>query len=377
MKITPVLLMVLTLTFALHSAAFACSFFTLTGDGVVLFGNNEDFVKPGYVWFVPGKKGRYGRVNFGFDDYFAQGSMNEKGLCFDGAALAPVAWKEVPGKDSPTNLVDKIMNECATVDEAIAYFERYNCRFLANSQLMFADATGASAVVAWLPESGLSVVRKSGPYQIVTNNRLEASGYRCARFVKAERILAERGDASLETVVAALDAVHQRGPHGFTTYSTVYDLKNKKVYVYNLANFETAYAFDLVEELKQRGRKRLALADLFPNGPDIASVRDAEPRTRWNTGIDLDDGQVARFEGVYQPVNAPDVTVRVERDGAGGLRVVHPGQGDATLYPESETKFRIAPDRGQVTFHVAPDGAVTGLTLHKQTDVYAKRVDGS
>ena len=56
------------------------------------------------------------------------------------------------------------------------------------------------------------------------------------------------------------------------------------------------------------------------------------------------------------------------------LRVKNPGQPDATLYPETETTFRIAPDRGTVSFRVSAEGIVEGLTLHKGRDVYAARV---
>lgn len=68
----------LAVAWLLSVQAHACSMFTLVRDGVVLMGNNEDFVEPGYVWFVPPVEGRLGRVNFGFKgDRFAQGSMNE------------------------------------------------------------------------------------------------------------------------------------------------------------------------------------------------------------------------------------------------------------------------------------------------------------
>lgn len=59
---------------------------------------------------------------------------------------------------------------------------------------------------------------------------------------------------------------------------------------------------------------------------------------------------------------------------ADGLRVENPGQPGARLFPESERVFRVAPDRGQVSFELAPDGRVTGLTLHKLSDVFARRV---
>lgn len=100
----------------------ACTIFCVVRDGQVLFCNNEDFTKPGYIWFVPAGNGRYGRVNLGFEDRFVQGSMNDQGLAFDATALSAIPWKSDPNRETPRNLIEKIMNECATVEEAL------NCR---------------------------------------------------------------------------------------------------------------------------------------------------------------------------------------------------------------------------------------------------------
>jgi len=368
------LLIATALVLTQPTVAHACSIFTVVRDGQVLMGNNEDYVLPGVVWFVPAKDGKFGRVNVGFDTGFAQGSMNEKGLSFDGAALPEIAWEPDPSKETPKNVVDLIMNECATVSEAITYFEKYNAPFMKNAQIMFADATGDSAVITWLPETGLSVVRIEGDHQVVTNNRLEASGYRCQRFVKAEQTLAERTDASLDTMVAVMDSVHNRGPGAFTSYSTVYDLKKRKMFIYNLANFEEVVEFDLAAELK-KGRKKYGMRSLFKNSPKLKDIKGAEQRYFWDTRVTLSASTLDKYVGTYAPNEAPDVKIRVERDGE-ELRVINPGQPAAILYSETENVFRLKPDRGQVTFNVDADGAVTGMTLHKQRDMHAKRVGG-
>ncbi len=68
----------------------ACTAFLASGEGGVLFGNNEDFWNPATrMWFVPGGEGRYGAVYFGFDNLSPQGGMNEAGLAFDGFATRP------------------------------------------------------------------------------------------------------------------------------------------------------------------------------------------------------------------------------------------------------------------------------------------------
>lgn len=70
-------------------------------DGTVaLGGNNEDYINPRTrVWFIPGEEGGYGRVYFGFDDYHAQGGMNEAGLFFDGLGLDATYPVDKEGKE--------------------------------------------------------------------------------------------------------------------------------------------------------------------------------------------------------------------------------------------------------------------------------------
>jgi len=55
--------------------------------------------------------------------------MHEKGLAFDVTVTSEIPWEANPTKETPDNLLEKIMNECATVDEAITYFHKYNCRY--------------------------------------------------------------------------------------------------------------------------------------------------------------------------------------------------------------------------------------------------------
>ena len=337
--------------------------FTLVRDGAVLFANNEDYIKPGYVWFSPAAGGKLGRVNFGFKDRFAQGSMNEKGLAFDAAVVPELPWAPDLAKEDVENLIELIMDTCATVEEAAALFAQYNCKHLAGSQFMFADATGASIVAARLPESGLSIVRRAGDYQLITNTRIAASGFRCERYVLAERVL--RGDAGepVAIVKKALETIHQRGAQAYTSYSTIYDLKARKVHVFNLANYEEMVTLDLGEELA-KGAQRHALRDLFRHSPKLKNITSAEPRI-YDTRIQLPAESLARFFGRYA-VQDGAATITIER-GGDGLQM-NPGQGNpAHLYPESETTFRIV-EGGQVAFTTSDTGAVDGFVIYRYGD---------
>ena len=356
--------------------AEACTIFVIVRDGRVLFCNNEDFTKPGFIWFTPASQGKFGRVNVGFSDSFAQGSMNEMGLAFDSNALPKIPWVADATKETPRNLIEQIMNECRTVKQAIEYFERYNCRHLEAGQFLFADADGDAAVISWLPEKGLSVTRINSDRLISTNTRLEASGYRCPRFVKVQQTLAKSTAFELHDLASALDAVHQHGPGGFTSYSDIFDLKTGKIYLYNLANYGEPIELDLREELAKNETTLRPLASLFKNSPTLEEIRAGEQRVDFDTRIVLADQELDKFAGTYIPEGNPDVKIHVTR-GSGVLHVDTAGQPTAELFPESENRFRIAPDRGQVTFSLDEHDSqrVTGMILHKGRDLPAVRVD--
>ncbi len=347
----------------LTPSARACAMFTLVSGDSVLMGNNEDYIKPGYVWFVPAAEGRLGRVNFGFSDRFAQGSMNEKGLAFDAAVVAEIPWEPDPAKKDAKNLLEVIMDTCGTVEEALQLFGEYNCKHLSGSQFMFADATGDAAVVTWMPEKGLSVVRRTGDYLLNTNTRLEYSQYRCERYVLAERKIVEGGAAPEVVAREALDAIHQEGEGAFTSYSTIYDLKKGLVHVYNLANYDEVVTFNLAEELS-KGAQRTALKNVFKDSPSLKQIRKASPR-KYDTRIELPAEQLQRFAGKYSVMDGKAV---IDVEVAGKELLFIPPDGKAAhLYPESETKFRIV-EGGQVTFNGSEDGKSTGLVMHRNGD---------
>jgi hypothetical protein len=65
----------------------ACTIFVLTDRNRALFFNNEDWLNPKTrIWFVPAGDGYFGCAYVGFDDGYAQGGLNTKGLAFDWVA---------------------------------------------------------------------------------------------------------------------------------------------------------------------------------------------------------------------------------------------------------------------------------------------------
>jgi len=259
--------------------ATACSFFLCARGGVVLAGNNEDYVDPyTKMWFEPGEGGELGRVYFGFSNLFPQGGMNEAGLFFDGAALAGRFIEPHPSRDRfEGNLVDEAMRTCETVEQVLELWQRYDPSFLTHAQVQFGDATGDSVIV-----EGDRMHRKEGDYQITTNFRqaevAPGAACPCPRYRTIESMLEGDGPPTVDLVRRALAAVHQEGEVS-TLYSNIYDLKNRRVHLYHFHNFEEVVTIDLLEEL-DRGRHEVVLHELFPETFSVATFKQRYERKR-------------------------------------------------------------------------------------------------
>lgn len=179
------------------STLFACTAFVVSNDEIILVGNNEDYTNPSTkIWFVPSREERYGCVFFGFDDYYPQGGMNDKGLFFDGFATVPLKVTQSVRKEKYNgNIIEKVMLDCATVEEVIAVFNKYNLEFLEEGMLFFADESGDSIII-----EGDEFLRKKGHYQIITNfyqSKIEPGDIDCWRYLKVKEMLDENSDVSI------------------------------------------------------------------------------------------------------------------------------------------------------------------------------------
>ncbi len=255
-----------------------CTIVMVAKGKIVLAGNNEDWKNPKTkIWFIPASSGEHGRVCVGFDNMYAQGGMNDQGLFIDANALGPTGWEPIEGK--PTfqgELMDRILAECATVEDAIAFCNKYNIPALARARFPIADGTGASMVVEY-GQGKVQYVRKTGIYQIATNfviTNVKDENYPCTRYRIADKMLKNADDVSLDLVRTVLSATHQEGQYP-TVYSNICDLKNGRLYLYNFHNFEEVVRFDLKEELK-KGRKSYDIPSFFSVKTHVAYVFDRE-----------------------------------------------------------------------------------------------------
>jgi len=107
----------------------ACTGFSASQSDVVLMGNNEDYTDPNtYIWFNPSSSGKYGCSYVGYSDFWAQGGINERGLCFDGFGT-PFNPYYVNTENKPIyrngNLAEKTLEECQNISEVVNLFDNY------------------------------------------------------------------------------------------------------------------------------------------------------------------------------------------------------------------------------------------------------------
>ena len=261
--------MILIVAVVAKPMSYACTAFMMTDGEVVLVGNNEDYKVPyTRVWFIPAENGNFGRVYFGYDNWTPQGGMNDQGLFVDYFSVKKMEIKQ--SIDKPKGpLTDTMMAKCATVDDVLAMFGKYNLEWMDDIQVFVVDRNGDSAII----ESD-AVIRNCDAYQVVTNFRLSRvpenqwpcrwPAWSCSRYKKAEKMLLDSEIPTVDNFRNILNATH-RGTFNViakTLYSNIYDLTKGLVYVYYLHDYDNEIIFKLDEELK-KGRHYFDLPSLF------------------------------------------------------------------------------------------------------------------
>lgn len=259
---------ILCIVFIFRSSnLYSCSVVYYANNTVCLVGNNEDnFIPYAQISFYPAENGKHGRVFWGYypnncpDFGDKQGGMNEQGLFFDGLSLPPKAV--LKSADKPTYLgilMEKVLEECKTVDEAINLIQNYNLSVLTTGQTFIADKYGDAAII-----EGDTIIRKNNSWLAATNFRLSEiknNQYECPRYNTIQKMLDTVKTADVEYIRTILDSVSQKG-QGPTIYSNICDLKNNNIYFYHFHDFNKSVKLSLSEELK-KGRHTIKIEKLF------------------------------------------------------------------------------------------------------------------
>jgi hypothetical protein len=254
------------------TTANACTIFTFSRGDTVFFGNNEDYYnRSDVIYFVPSDGENYGAVYLGqkySDRYNPQGGMNEMGLAFDANAIRETSLNEHQERPEPRIwLAVMMIEECATVEEAVEMALSYRWGASMAYQLHLADATGDAVVIGPGPDGEIVFTRMGGEGILVsTNFNLAAPGdspETCWRYRTAFAMLGEiEGVPDIGEVSTVLEAVNQKGEATNTVYSNVFDTRNKVAYVYYYHQFEEAVTIDLQGEL-EKGFHSEVIGQLF------------------------------------------------------------------------------------------------------------------
>lgn len=223
------------------SRADACTIFVLTDTHRVVFCNNEDWLNPKTrIWFVPAGEGYYGCAYVGFDDGWARGGLNTKGLACDWVGGFNEKWEAGPGKQCVRgNPTERMLESCATVEEAIAFCRKHPEPDFARAKILVADRTGASAIIG-ARDGKLKVEKASG-------NR----GFGYGRQTLEEMLLTAPEPTAAHGATI-LRACVQKGQYA-TKYSNVFDLKSGDIFLFPLSERTNEVRFNLTAELEKGG----------------------------------------------------------------------------------------------------------------------------
>jgi hypothetical protein len=220
------------------SVARGCTIFVLTDGERTLFFNNEDWSNPvSRVWFVPAPEGFYSCAYVGFENNGAEGGMNSAGLAFDWVAGFSETWtpyasmQPVGGRTS-----ERMLETCATVEEAIAFYEKYREPQFHRAKILVADKSGASAIIG----------ARNGRLQVDRANHSRGFGYGRATLAT---MLKTNTEPRLEVGREILRACEQKGQYA-TKYSSIFDLKNGEIMIV-AAGSDDVVKIDFLTELKR------------------------------------------------------------------------------------------------------------------------------
>jgi hypothetical protein len=179
--------------------------------------------------------------------------MNAKGLVVGLAADESGRAERVPGRPTvgSVRILRLMLDHAATVDEALAFFDRYNVDFDGGPPLhyLIADASGASVVVEFV-DGRRVVIRGGPPWQALTNFRLAGAddGVKQAdrRYATARAALdARAGALDWRQSLDVLRAVAQ--PH--TQWSVIYEPSSGAVHLVARQDWASVHEFALPMDL--------------------------------------------------------------------------------------------------------------------------------
>ena len=239
----------------------ACTIFMANDGQNVWIGNNEDELQnvKYRIWYYPAKKNNYGysiwtelpfgKLLNGFAYLNPQGGLNEYGLFMDYTTIDEIpVIKEEQKKDRKKQIITDILKKCTTVNEALAYINKFNLVRINKAQLFIGDASGNYATVT----GGYIISKKDNNFALtnycINNGNKEA----CHRRDIATYYLKSNKKFELDDIKNILERSAQKLPNNLiSNYSMAVNLKNSTIYLYNKNDFTTVSELSLAAELKK------------------------------------------------------------------------------------------------------------------------------
>ena len=261
----------------------SCTIFTVSRDGQTFFCNNEDEgLRHGRVWFIPGTENAYGIVLFGYGIYrnlmVPVGGMNAVGLCVDGTMVDETEVLLDPEKpDCQGSYFIDMLRHCATVSEAKEWLRSYDLLLLNWQQGHVADGSGDAMVVGLDSNGALWMTNRSEDYIISINNINPAQGddpHHNWRYDTVSSMLEVMGTPTVESCASVLEAVQLSS----TMFSYIGDLPSRLLHIYSRADYDRVATLNITEEL-DRGFHSYDIERLVSQNSGSPSLADVPADT--------------------------------------------------------------------------------------------------
>lgn len=200
--------------------------------------------------------------------YIPVDGMNEKGLSIGVLELeTPETFQQTDKKDiTTTAIIRHVLDNAATVDEAVAIFKEYDMHDLlgvgCTYHYQIADASGDTAIIEYVNGEPTVLKPNETGTLVATNFWLsegvddpDGAGY--DRYDTARQMLSEKnGIVTEKEAMEILDATHleNAGLHGYicsTLWSVVYNCTDKTFNICAMYDFDNEYKFSVFEPMIQ------------------------------------------------------------------------------------------------------------------------------
>ncbi|MEJ2617238.1 MAG: hypothetical protein P8Z35_19970, partial [Ignavibacteriaceae bacterium] len=153
----------------------------------------------------------------------ASNGINDQGLFFNIVFAPDVENKnEITGESYQGNLLEKILEECSSINEVLMLIKKYNnLQYYAHFQIMLGDRYGSSLII----ELG-KIIEHNSRFPILPLK----DDNPCDQYLITYNTLNNNRKLSINLFKKILSNVYVEGTMGAATtaYSTIYDLKKGK-----------------------------------------------------------------------------------------------------------------------------------------------------